>query len=279
MLISISVGIGLKQIKEGNESINDEQFIFQSAVILNDVLEILRTSPELEQVESATDMSNFLLGSEVIPFENNGIQVIIKLSSARSKINPNALKETLAFEAFKTFLIKRGVNAVYAHLLLDSIGGLKEDQTYTTNIFNQDPTLFRDYIASQKHLQAINDMYTNTYHESSLKYLDTQNFLYPSKDTNTSIDLNFATASTFEILLDCDELRAQTLSLDESVYETLEGLQLSEEEKINISKFKTSFFEAYLDVNIEIIHKDKSSKIRFEYNIKSKKGSQFVFEV
>ena len=279
MLISISVGIGLKQIKEGNESINDEQFIFQSAVILNDVLEILRTSPELEQVESATDMSNFLLGSEVIPFENNGIQVIIKLSSARSKINPNALKETLAFEAFKTFLIKRGVNAVYAYLLLDSIGGLKEDQTYTTNIFNEDPTLFRDYIASQKHLQAINDVYTNTYHESSLKYLDTQNFLYPSKDTNTSIDLNFATASTFEILLDCDELRAQTLSLDESVYETLEALQLSDEEKINISKFKTSFFEAYLDVNIEIIHKDKSSKIRFEYNIKSKKGSQFVFEV
>ena len=84
MLISISLGVGLKYIKEGNRSIHDEQFLFQSAMILDDVLRMLTSSSELEQVVSALDLSTFLLTSETIPFQSNGIEVIIKFSKLSS---------------------------------------------------------------------------------------------------------------------------------------------------------------------------------------------------
>ena len=279
MLISISVGVGLKTIKEGNSSIHEEQFLFQSAMILDDVLHMLKSSAELEQITSAIDMSTFLQASAIIPFQSNGIEVTINFSSARSKINPNTLKNTASLDAFKNFLNTRGISTVYADFLFDSMGGIREDQTYTTEIFNKNPEMFRDYIASQKHLEAINEFYVNTYHDVSFKSMNTKDFFYPSPDTNTSIDLNFATAQTYEIMLACDAYRAEALSLDERVRENIEDLDLSDEEKINLARFQTSFFEPYLDVKIEIKQNNHSSHIIFEYNIESKKGSHFVFEV
>lgn len=279
MLITISVGVGLKTIKEGNNSIYEEQFLFQSTMIVDDVLHMLKSSSDLEQIASPLDMSAFLLTSELIPFESNGIEVIIKLSSARSKINPNTLKNTASLDAFKNFLMIKGISTVYADFLFDAMHGIREDQTYMTDIFNKDPEMFRDYIASQKHLEAINDLYINTYHDATLKSIDTRDFLYPSADMNSSIDLNFATAQTYEILLACDTYRAEALSLDASVRENIEDLDLSDEEKINLAKFKTSFFEPYLHVTIEIKQNNHSSHIIFEYNLESKKGAHFVFEV
>lgn len=279
MLITMSVGVGLKAINEGTKSIDSEQFLFQNVMIVHDALHMLKTSSELEQISSAIDLSNFLLSSEAIPFQSNGFEVLIRFSSARSKINPNVLKTEPILEAFQDFITLKGVNGVYGNFLLDTVSGIKEDQTYTTELFNQAPTLFRDYIVSEKHLERINDFYLKAYHDANLKDLNTSELFYFSKDSNSSIDLNYASASTYQIVLACDPLRAEALSLDENVFEKVEDLRLSEVEIKNLAKFKTSFFEPYLDVNIEITNKDKRSKIRFEYNIKSKKGSNFVFEV
>ncbi|MFT5659642.1 MAG: hypothetical protein ACI9TV_000264 [Sulfurimonas sp.] len=281
MLITLSVGVGLKYINESAKSIEKEQFLFQTTVILDDVLRILQTLKELEQVGSAVDLSTFLLTSEVIPFQSNGVEVVIKFSSARSRINPNALKDKDRLDAFKLFLSRKSINTVYGDILVDSMSGVKEDQTYVTDIFNVHPYAFRDYISSSKHLQMINEFYVNSYHDANFKYTDTKEIFYTSKDTNSSIDLNFATASTYEILLGCDTMRAQELSLREDVFQTIEEfkLELSAEEQINLSKFNSSIFEHYLDVNIQIMHKDKISNIRFEYNTQLKKGSNFVFEV
>lgn len=279
MLITVSLGVGLKQMKEGNKSMGNEQFIFQSRVIIEDVLKMLQTSKDLEKMTSAAKMRNFLLHFEYIWFENNGLEVSIKLSSARSKINPNTLNDKVQLDSFKEFLLKKGINTEYADFLLDAMSGMKEDETYITDIFNQNPTLFREYISSQKHLKAIGDLYVNYFHDSNFKNFRAEEVFYPSKDSNSSIDLNFASASTYEIILGCDEIRAQELSESEKLIDSLLDLQLSDEEKLNIKKFKTSFFQAILDVNIELKYKGKRSKIRFEYNVKSKKGSHFVFEV
>lgn len=279
MLITLSVGVGLKYINESSKSIQKEQFLFQTTVILDDVLSILQKLKELEQVGSAVDMSTFLLTSEVIPFQSNGVEVLIKFSSARSKMNPNALKDKERLAVFKLFLMRKSINTVYADILLDSMSGLKEDQTYLTGIFNTHPYAFRDYITSSQHLQMINKFYVNSFHDVNFQRIDTKEIFYTSKDSNSSIDLNFATSSTYEILLGCDTARAEELSLRGDVLQTLEDLQLSTEEQINLSKFQTSFFEPYLDVNIRIRQEGKISNIRFEYNTKLKKGSNFVFEV
>ena len=80
-------------------------------------------------------------------------------------------------------------------------------------------------------------------------------------------------------MLGCDEFRAEILSASGGAYSTLDDLSLSAQEKVALSKFQTSFFEPYIDVKIEIMQNDSSANIRFEYDIKSKKGSNFVFEV
>ena len=279
MLITLSIGVSLKYINEGSKEVNKEQFILQSNVILEDVLEILKKSPDLEQIKTPSDLSLFLLSTEFIPIQNNAIDVVIKFKSARSKFNPNFLKEARVLETFKNFLVSKGVNPSYADLLYDSVNGIKEDQTYSTNIFIENPLAFRDYIASRKHLEAINQFFVNSYHETSIYTLDMDTLFYFSNDTNSSIDLNQATALTYELILSCDEQRAMALSGLENSYEKVEDMGLSEQEKINLARFKTSFFEPYLDVEIQIRQNNQTSSIRFEYNIESKKGSNFVFEV
>ena len=63
------------------------------------------------------------------------------------------------------------------------------------------------------------------------------------------------------------------------IYETVSDLDLSDDENISLSKFKYSSYEPYIDVHLNIYQNSRSVYIRFEYNIKSKKGSNFVYEV
>lgn len=279
MLISVSLGVGLGFINSGKKIVDDEHFMYQNAMALEDVLRVLRSSPELQQIANANDLANFLLLSEVIPLQREGLSVLISFSSARSKINPSMLKEKNALESFKEFLIRREINPVYGDLIFDSISGIKEDQTYATDLFNQEPELFRNYIASEEHLRKIDSFYRNNFHDPKIQELDTKELFSYTNDKNSSIDINHATPKTLEILLACDDFRAEALSMNEMVYEKIEDMQLSNQEQLNLANFKTSFFEPYLDVSIEVIYQGKESHIRFEYNIETKKGSHFVFEV
>ncbi len=279
MLITLSVGVGLKYVNNGSKSMQSEQFTLQSSMILDDVLKLLKTSEELAQIDSSDGLALFLAESSFIPFESNGISVIIEISSARAKINPNSLTSKPRVDTFKNYLMLKMVNMEYADLLSDAIGGIKEDMSYNTDIFAQKPYLFRDYIASDKHLLEINDSYMKTYHDSNLKNIDVEKLFHISKDKNSSLDLNYANSSAWELMLGCDENRAEMLSANAGVYTAIEDLLLSDEEKISLAKFQTSFFEPYVHVKIAISEKESSSNIEFEYDIKLKKGSNFVFKV
>ena len=279
MLITLSVGVGLKYVNSGSKSMQSEQFTLQSSMILDDVLKLLKTSEELAQIDSADGLALFLAESSFIPFESDGVSVLIQISSARAKINPNTLSTKPRLDAFKNYLMLKMVNMEYANMLSDVMSGIKEDMSYNTDIFSQKPYLFRDYITSNKHLLEINDSYMKTYHDNNLKNIDVEKLFYVSKDKNSSIDLNYASSSAWELMLRCDESRAELLSASGGAYTTLEDLALSEEEEVSLAKFQTSFFEPYIDVKIEVSQKNSTANIRFEYNIKLKKGSNFVFEV
>ncbi len=279
MLITLSVGVGLKYVNNGSKSMQSEQFTLQSSMILDDVLKLLKTSEELAQIDSADGLALFLAESSFIPFESDGVSVLIQISSARAKINPNTLSTKPRLDAFKNYLMLKMVNMEYANMLSDVMSGIKEDMSYNTDIFSQKPYLFRDYITSNKHLLEINDSYMKTYHDNNLKNIDVEKLFHVSKDKNSSIDLNYASSSAWELMLRCDESRAELLSDSGGAYTTLEDLALSEEEEVSLAKFQTSFFEPYIDVKIEVSQKNSTANIRFEYDIKLKKGSNFVFEV
>jgi len=255
MLITISIGVGLKYVKDSSVNVYSEVYMLQSSVILEDVLKILKTSQDLEKIKSAQELEMFLSESSIIPFESNGFNVIIELSSARAKVNPNTFTNPSRLEVFKTFLMSKMLNIEYANILSDVIGGIKEDMSYNTDIFNKKPYLFRDYLTSHKHLEEVNDFYMKYYHDNNLKNIDMQKLFYISKDKNSSIDLNYATPLAWELMLGCDEDRAKTLSLGGGTYTAVKDIGLYDNEKVSQSKFQTSFFEPYIDVKIEIIKK------------------------
>lgn len=288
MAITVAIGIGLKQVKEASWHVENENFMLQTSTILDDVLNILKTSKELDtivQEKSVEGFFAFLSSVSFIPFENSGMKVSIKINSARAKFNPNSLIENnntaniATTNALAQYMIFNNVRGEYVNILLDVMGGIKEDMSYNSAVFNEKPSLFREYITSSKHLNEVNNFYMQSYHDNSLKNIDFENLFYFTKDKSSKTDLNYATPQTWQMMLGCDAQRAEQLTLGGGTYADDKNLDLNDEEKQALSRFKTSYFEPYLDVTIEISQNSQDAKIKFEYDMSTKKGSNFVYEI
>ncbi len=278
MAITVSIGVGLKYLEKSSHSVKQELFLFQTSIVLDDILKILQNSQRLKEVNSAESLELFLAEVFLIPLEKDGVNILVEVSSARSKVNVNSFTTVQQIEALKNFLVLNNIQVEYADMLLDSISGIKGDMSYNTDIFTQKPYLFRDYISSQKHLAEISDSYMKRYNDSNIQNVDMNQLFYTSRDTNSSVDLNQANALTWQLLLECDEQRA--INLENDIFATsLEELSLEPEELISLNKFKTSFFEPYIEVKIKIIQDNMNAIIKFEYDIQSNKGTNFVYEV
>ena len=293
--ITVSVGVGLKQVKEASIEVQNENFMLQTSVVLDDVQSILQKSVELDKLSKVSEspeaigyLYGFLAGSSFIPFEASDVKVSLEITSARSKLNINSLMDINAtvgslpnakLEAFKVYLNNYRVNIAYADILADLMGGVKADMAYNSDIFYEKPYLFRDYVTSYKHLLELNDFYMKTYHENSLKNVEFEKLFCFNKDRASAIHANYATPEVWELLLGVDKLRAEELSLYGGTYTKKEDLNLTPEELEALDRFKVTFFEKYLDVKIEITQGDNIAKIQFEYDIKKKKGSNFSYEI
>lgn len=287
--ITVAVGIGLKYVNEASHEISNENFMLQTAVILDDVLNLLKTNKELDQIvqdQSADSLYLFLSEAGFIPLESSGVKVMIEITSARSKFNINALKDNNAstlniqrVNAMKEYMARYMVNEDYVTILLDLMGGVKEDLSYNSGIFNEKSNLFRDYIVSKEHLENVNTFYKKEFRDNNVDKLEIENLFYFSGDKNSSLDVNQATAEAWELLLGCDTIRGEELAANAGTYTTGEDLYLSSDETIAFGRFQTSYFEPYLDVKVEVLENNNSANIRFEYDMKNKKGSNFVYEI
>ena len=283
MLITVSIGFGLKQLNLASGYVDNEKFLYQSSVILDDVLGYLKTSQELNDINSSEDLDLFLAQASFIPFQIKDLKISIELSSARSKFNINSLidkkkPDTKKVEILKQYLSNHMINISFVDILLDSMGGIKEDLSYNSGLFDEKPYLFRDYISSYEQFSELEAYYKKYYHDDSLKNIDFKNLFYFSHDKNYKIDLNYATKETWEMMLGCGESRAVQLS--EADYDSYESLGMDVEE-LNILKhrFKTSFFEPYIYVVITVMKNNNNAIISFEYDMKKKEGYDFVYEI
>lgn len=290
MAITLSIGVGLGYTKRAQNSLKDENFLMQSNVIINDVLSLLKNFKELSLLKNDTTGTmfyGFLSQSSFIPLKSSGVEIILEITSARSKIHPSMLKKDESAKAFTNYLTKQMVNSAYTEILLDGLGGVKDDLSYNSDIFNSNDTLFRDYIVDAKHLAVFNDFYRDTYYDNSLSLIKFDELLYFSDDANASntysIDLNYATAEVWELMLGVDEDRAQELALGGGSYSKDYPPTLDNDEKEALNKFKTNFItgkpELYLDVKVEIIQDKSSAYIAFEYDIAKQKGYNFSYEI
>ncbi len=284
MALSITIGLGLKYVKEGAKTVNEQQFMIQTRSVLADFLTMLQTAPQIREINSADTLSLFLSEAGFIPLSNDDVNVIIKIHSARDKLDLRILNTQAKRDAFLAFLSANGVNTEYLNIVDDMMGGIKEDGSYHTDIFTQRPYLFRDYIASKEHLGVASEFYEKTYHEQSIKKIRPNELFYTAAESNSSaykMDLNRIKPICWEVLLGCDKSRAEMLSNNAGFYNDARDLGLSEDENLSLANFRQniSYYEPYIWVEITIMKENEKAVISFEYNLESKKGSNFVFEV
>lgn len=286
--ITASIGVGLKQINDASKEAENEAFMLQSRVVLDDVMNLLKTSTEVDFIlkdNSAGELYAFISQLSFIPLNLQGLHVSIEIKSARAKFNPNDLVDsdghinTARVQMLKAYVSRYNINSSFVDLMLDNMGKIKEDMSYNSAIFNDKPTLLRDYIASFSHFKEIESYYEKTYNDNSLKNIDFEKLFYFSAKKGDAIDLNYATPEVWQMLIGADQARAEILSAGGGSYTNLEDIGLSGEEKTDLARFATSFFEPSLDVKIEITRDLQSSVIRFEYDMKTKKGSNYVYEL
>lgn len=289
MAITIGIGIGLSAMKSASQEAENERFMFQTALILDDVLSLLSDSQEIYALNDANATEKFAIflnQTQFIPIEIEDMKVLVQIGSARGSFNINSLQESNTtlyvqrVEHLKEYIKRFGVQGQYIDFLRDGMGGIKEDASYHTRMFYDAPYLYRDYIASPKHLEQINDAYTREYRDVTLKNADLKHLFSFNKERTTKIDLNCATHATWMLMLGIDEESALSLVQKSHIYESYEDLPLSDEKKAVLQEvFETSFFEPFIEVQVAIEQGSKSAKIIFEYDFRKKKGSNFVYKV
>ncbi|MBU0631595.1 hypothetical protein KKA17_03030 [bacterium] len=255
---------------------------------MDDVLNIIKNSSEINTIikdDSEVELNNLISQLSFVPLQIEGLHVNIKVKSVRGKFNLNDLVDSedkiyiSRVEILKEFVSRYQINSNFIDLLLDNMGKTKEDISYNSAIFNDNPILFRDYITSFKHFDKIARYYEKRYNDDSIKNIDFDKIFYYSSQKGEAIDLNYATPELWQMLLGVDDAKAKSLSSAGGGYTKVDDLNLTDIEKERLAKFKTSFFEPFLDVEVEVNRGEQSAYISFEYDIKSKKGYNFVYEL
>jgi hypothetical protein len=285
MIISVAIGYGLMELNRASAVVKNEKNLYKSSMILEDIVNILQNSPllgKLADKNSSAELYGFIAMTSTLPLEIADTKLILSIESARAKININSLQEAEREALFQSYLNKKMVGSNYLGLLKDCMMKNKaqnEYNNYNSAIFQRYPNLFRTYIASYKHLKLINDFYQQEYRDENIQNIPFKELFVYGEDTNSSIDLNYATAAVWELMLETSQERAEKLANEAGGYSCLEDLGLSDAEKENLSKFKTSFFEPYLRISIESIDANESVNMHFLYDIKAKRGYDFVLEI
>jgi len=283
IVMSAAVAYTLTQVNNASHVVQREKQLYQNSMILEDILRILKNSRQLQNIatqKSIKDLYLFLSTTRSIPFKLQNLKVILSITSARAKFNINELDKTN--ETFvREYFAKRMVSSNYVDVLKDCMSKYQvknKYNNYNSIIFDKNPYLFKGYIASKKELDLINTFYVNEYNDNSIKNIDFKSLFSFSNNMNEKIDLNYATPEVLMLILNTTKERAYEIYTLHRPFYALKDLKLSTEEKAVLANFKTSFFEPYIHVKIEIIRGKAKSIIAFNYDIKDKKGSNFVFD-
>ncbi len=288
MLMAIVIGWSMHTLNEAKETIEKERFMIQSGMIVEDVLGILKNSPEINAVadeNSSIGLFTLLSSASMLPFESQGYRVLISLKSARAKLNINTFAENSTTrsqarrERLANFLSGYGLGGDLYDYILDAMGGIKEDGSYRSDLFYNDPELYRDAIVSWKQMERILLSYAKKDGINPFSKLDFDKIFSYDEAKGVKLDLNYATPEVWEFVAGVSKERAKQLAESAGAYAKEEDLGLSEKEREILSLFDYSFFEPVILVHIEIMKEERAGMIEFEYDIKKKKARRFVFEV
>jgi hypothetical protein len=216
-----------------------------------------------------------------IPLELKQLLVKIEITSAMGHININALAASQPFQqALTAYMVRFNVqDATYMNdLLVDCMGGYKE--VYKTDIFDEMPELYRDRIVSKRHLDKIINFYVRERHDNAVVKLPWEALIRFGDNNDTAIDANYITPALWQMLVPgLEEEHAVDLAAGEVTYKTLGDIDLSPEAKVEVGKFKLSFYQPIVRIDMDILENNSSAHVAFDYDVIAKKGKHFEFGI
>jgi len=279
--ITAAVGVSLMNLRKSGEELHQARFLLQSGAVVEDVLALVKEADKLGAVTDAESLNLFLMSAGFIPFELKELLVKIEITSAMGRFNINALGGSQVFqEALIAYMVRFNVqDAVYMNdLLIDCIGGYKE--VYKTDIFDAMPELYRERIVSKRHLEKILEFYVRERHDNAVTKLPWDQLVRFDDANATTIDANYITPALWQMLLpDLDEERAKELASGEVTYTKLEDIGLSDEKRLELSKFNLSFYLPTVHLDVTVMENNSSAKVAFDYDLTTKKGKHFEFGI
>jgi len=281
MLISVAIGAGLHELNKAQKIYEKERFLIQSTFLIEDVMHLLRSSNDIQAIVDTNSSEAFyaLVSSlSFIPMSVGDYKVLISITSARDRINVNNFAHNHdRIERLRSFFLEHELQGDLVEYLLDAMNGIKVDGSYRSDLFFSKPQLFRDYIASSRHLDQILDSYAQKNHTKLYSKLQFDKLFSFEKGDEVQVDLNFATPLTWELITGVDSVRAKELSENGGRYTSLEDLGLTPEQERLLQHFPYSFYEPILRVHVEFKSERTWGGVEFEYDLKTKKASHFVY--
>ena len=279
--ITAAVGVSLMNLKKSGEELHEARFLLQSGAIVEDVLLLMREADKLGVVSDADSLSIFLLTAGFIPLELKELLVKIEITSAMGHVNINTLAASKVFqEALIGYMVRFNVQDAYymSDLLIDCMGGYKD--VYKTNIFDEMPELYRERIVSKRHFEKVLDFYIRERHDNAVVRVPWDELIRFDDSNATTVDANYITPALWQMYIPgLEEERAFELSSGEGTYNTLEDIDLSPEERVELAKFNLSFFQPIVRMDIEILENNSSAHVVFDYDLSTKKGKHFEFGI
>ena len=279
--ITAAVGVSLMNLKKSGEELHEARFLLQSGAVVEDVLSLMREADKLGVVSDADSLSIFLLTAGFIPLELKELLVKIEITSAMGHVNINTLAASKVFqEALIGYMVRFNVQDAYymSDLLIDCMGGYKD--VYKTNIFDEMPELYRERIVSKRHFEKVLDFYIRERHDNAVVRVPWDELIRFDDSNATTVDANYITPALWQMYIPgLEEERAFELSSGEGTYNTLEDIDLSPEERVELAKFNLSFFQPIVRMDIEILENNSSAHVAFDYDLSTKKGKHFEFGI
>jgi hypothetical protein len=279
--ITSAVGVSLMHLRKGGEQLHEGRFLVQSSAVLDDVLALLERVQEVAPIEDADSLEIFLLSAGFLPLEAQELRVKIEIQSAMGRVNINTLSESEALQdALNKYMLRYNVQDItyMTDLLIDCMSGPKEN--YRTDLFDEMPWLYRERIVSREHLQQILDVYTRLRHDNSVQKMPWPELVRFGEHNDSALDANYITPQVWQLLLPAlQEESAEVLAAGLETYGSADDLGLSEEELSKLQGFDIRYYIPAIHVSIDAEEHNRSSRIAFDYNLTTKRGSHFVYGI
>jgi len=276
LFLIISIGIILSNILSITDQSIKESRDFEKTVQLNlltqDIINILRVSPELKDINDSEDFDDMLTQISYITFplsQNNEISIDISPLGKTFNINQIAKWRSTKKIDFMNYLRDKGVTSAdyFCNLLKDIV----DTKSNLTDIKSDLPYLNAHSIETWRDFRAIQEYYSKNTKDYSIFNVPWRKIIGFRGD---SPNLNYISCEIWRLMFPQNPILGDKICKKKEIVKDFEELDLSKEDKKKLKLYGIKTFIPKIFVKIKLSSKDKNGTMStFDYDLSSQKVS------